>query len=544
MKNKNTLCTLLAAAVMLSALSGCSAIREKKKSEINIAIGASPATMDPQLVSDTNSGRMTSLFTCTLYMYDENSAVVPGLAESMEWSEDNLTATYHLKEGIKWSDGSPITADDFVYAFKHLADPQTASSAVYLITSCCIIQNAVEVSKGEAPVSELGVTAVDHQTFQVKLEVPCPYLNSLFTMPDFAPRNRAFCENVGSDNYATSADTILSSGAFIPDLYEPLAAQIHMKKNPYYIFADDSGLPGVNIQIVSDSQQAIMCFETGVFDIVSVNGSVYELAEGDACLHDYPTVSTQFIKINCKTNQYLGNKNIRMALSKVIDRKSLADNVLRTGYNPLYAMSPPGYFTEDDGTDFYGDGSRYLEYTGFDVNKAAELWKQGLDEIGTSSVNVKLTYYSGNSALAEAIESQAEKALPGCDIELNPVTQKEYLKMSSSGDGFDLLMAGWVADYGDPTSFLNLFLTGSEKNVYSSDEFESLLDKANESEIINTPGERNKILHQAEDLLMSEAAVIPLFSVEDSVLVREGVTGFTEIPTSAYSVKKLDKEVR
>ena len=116
--------------------------------------------------------------------------------------------------------------------------------------------------------------------------------------------------------------------------------------------------------------------------------------------------------------------------------------------------------------------------------------------------------------------------------------------MSSSGDGFDLLIVGWVADYGDPTSFLNLFLSGSGKNIYSNDEFDGLLDKANESEIINTPGERNKILHQAEDMLMSEAAVIPLFSVEDSILVREGVTGFTETPTSAYSVKKLDKEVR
>ena len=544
MKIKNILCTLLAAAAVLTAFSGCSAMREKKNSELNIAIKASPATMDPQLASDTNSGRIISLFTCTLYMYDETNTIVPGLAESMEWSDDNLTATYHLKEGIRWSDGSPITADDFVYAFKHLADPETASNAVYLITSCCIIENAAEISKGECPVSELGVTAVDHGTFQVKLEAPCPYLNSLLSMPDFAPRSKSFCETVGDDNYALSAKSMLSSGAFVPDMYEPLAAQIHMKKNPYYVFADESDLPGVNIQIVSDSQQTMMCFETGVFDIIPVGGDVYELADGDACLHEYPIVATDFIKIDCKTNKPLQNKNIRMALSKVIDRESIAVNVLRTGYKPLYAVSPPGYFKETDGTDFYGDGSRYLEYAGYDTEKALELWKQGLDEIGASSVKVGLSYNSSNSALAEAIEAQAEKALPGCEIVLNPVTQKEYLKMSSSGEGFDLLICGWAADYGDPTSFLNIFLGGTGKNIYSSEEFDSLLDKADESEAINTPGMRNDLLHQAEDILLSDAALIPLFSVDESYLVRDGVTGFAETPTASFNIKKLDKEVR
>ena len=234
--------------VLLSG--GCAPAKAAKDgAELNVHLRQSPAAIDPQLISDVFSSEVSSYYTGTLYEVDPERNLVPGLAESSEVSEDGLTVTYHIRDGLLWSDGRPLTAEDFVYGLQRLADPETKSNSVYLITDCCAVLNAGKVAAGELPVSELGVYAPDYLTLVIRLEQPCPYLNALITMPCFSPCNREFFASCGG-SYATSPETLLSCGPYTLDRYEPLATQIHFTKNPYYYHADRISLSGVNLQVI------------------------------------------------------------------------------------------------------------------------------------------------------------------------------------------------------------------------------------------------------------------------------------------------------
>ena len=535
--------SLLLILVLVMGLTGCSnnSVIDHKK-ELNIQITTFPATIDPQCVSDTVSSFVTGFFINGLYEYTADYRLVPGLAESKELSEDNLTVTFHLKDDIYFSNGSPITSEDFVYAFQRIADPDVGSNALYFITDCCKVKNADEVSTGKLPLSELGVSAPDKNTFVLELIESCPYLDSLLTFPVFAPCSRSFVNSCGNE-YATSPETMLYSGPFMLDRFEPLATQIHLVPNPYYHNKERSSLPGVNLQVVTDSQQAAMCFKTGLLDIINVTGEITDIALGDPRLTNFPSAAFQYINFNQKECPALTNRNIRMALSKSIDRDSIAKNVLRLGYATLNRANPPGYFFEVDGTDFSKDTEYYYEYIGYDTGAAKTIWQQGLNELGVSSIELSLYYNATMGNLAEAIKAQLEKNLSGLTVKLNPLTRKEYLSMSSSGTGFDLFLGGWFGDYEDPTTFFNLYLSTGGKKVYNNPEYDRLMAESGSIESVKNPANRNKLLHQAEDILMEDVGMIPLFFIESNYLIRDGVTNFLMTATSTIVPAYIEKEV-
>lgn len=258
--------------LLTAVLSGCADAKSAEK-ELSMEISSSPATVDPQMGVDFNSGLALSFSTACLYKYDIDGNLKPCLAKSYDLSDDGCTYTFHLKDGLKWSDGRLLTAEDFVCGFQRVADPDVGSNAVYLITDNCIIKNAREVNAGKLPVNELGVSSPDNKTFIVELEEPCPFFCSLISRETFAPCNEDFIHSVGK-RYASSADTMLYSGPYIMDRYEPLAMQIHFTANPNYVNADSISIPGVTLQVADNTQQAMMCYEAKDVDMIPISGEM------------------------------------------------------------------------------------------------------------------------------------------------------------------------------------------------------------------------------------------------------------------------------
>ena len=542
MKNKlGKKLILLCLLLITGCFTGCGKGGNKEYSaELNKVLNGSPETIDPQLCGDTLSAEVISYFTGTLYTYNTDRELCPGLAESREVSEDGCTYTYHLREGLKWSDGTPLTAEDFVYGFQRLADPTTGSGSVYYITDCCEVKNADEINAGELPVSELGVSAPDNRTFIVELESPCPYFDSLTTQCPLAPCSRAFRNSCG-DSFATSPDTVLCCGPYILDRYEPLAAQIHFVKNPNYYNADSVAIEGLNLQVVANMQQAMMCYKAGSMDIVNVSGELAELAVDDPHLQVFDTAGTFFLDLDLRNNEALGNVNIRRALSKSLDRESVVKNVLRTGYSALTRINPPNFYLDTDGEDFAGDDDMYDEYLGYDPDKAREYWNKGLEELGVESITLEMMFYSSMQSVAEVFSNQMINNLPGLTVNLKPVSAKEYTRAKGAGE-YEMLLYGWVADYADPTAFYMLYVSSACPVGYDNPDFDKLFSETGTE---TDTAKRNEMLHKLEDMLCEDVVCLPLFSTNSAFLIADGVTGMQLYPTGAVVVVTgLSKEVR
>lgn len=486
--------------------------------ELNVALLSIPITMDPQKVSDNASFQYLSPVLATLFRLGENNELEPELAESYEVSEDGLTYTFRLKEGLRYSNGSAIKARDFVYAFRRIADPQEASSSIFILSDICEVKNVEKVSKGELHVEELGVSAPDELTFVVELEQPCPYFLYCLTMVPTSPCKESFVR-LCKGHYADSPETMLASGPFMVDKYEPMGIQVHYVKNPYYVDADKVKLPGVNFRQVANVQQAEMVYQTGETDIIPVSREYLGLSKDDPNLHSIYGGLITYIVGNFQNSEAWANKNIRQAFSKAIDRDSIAENFYYSGATGLTRVVPAQFATEPDGSDFGGDVHMFDDDAGYDPQKAAELFKKGLQELSLDKLTLSIIASSSNSDLMEIIKSQTEENLPGfqLDVKLMPIAQ---LMDSANKGKFDLMITGWVPDYPDPNSYLGLMKSDSEMNRghFLNKDVDSALQNAS---VENDPQKRMQYLHDAEKAVMNDLGMVPLVSLGGSWLISE-----------------------
>ncbi|MBP3874048.1 MAG: peptide ABC transporter substrate-binding protein [Lachnospiraceae bacterium] len=512
---------LLILPVLLLAC-GCG-VREKGDDgeELNIMLNGNPTTMDAQLASDSASAQYLSPISGRLFRYDEDKKIVPELAESYEVSEDGCVYTFKLRDGLRYSNGEEITAEDFVYAFRRIVDPVTASGCVYIFAELCHLKNASEINSGKLAVEELGAYAPDDSTLVMQLEQPCTYLTNILAMPSCAPCSRSFVMQCGRE-YATSPDTLLSSGPYIVDRYEPLTIQVHYTKNPEYVDADRVKLSGLTIRELSNLQQAMMCYQSKVADVIPIGGEYAVLSKEDPNIFSCAGGTTLYIIGNNESCSAWQNRNIRIALSLAIDRDSIVSGVMyNCGASVLGGIVPDGY-SGPDGEEYIKDPDRYKEICGYDPEKAREYWKKGLEELSVKSLTLELVTPSSSLKLVEILKDQWERALPSFTIKPRLVTFPQYLSMLNKQD-FELACFGWGADYPDPNAFLELFSGASSVNnsKYSNDRYDSLLEKAS---LEPDPGRRFKLLRQAEDIIMlDDAGVIPVYSSGGSFMISERV---------------------
>ncbi|MBF0578649.1 peptide ABC transporter substrate-binding protein [Erysipelotrichaceae bacterium RD49] len=497
-------------------------------------------SMDTSYATDGMSFEMIAATVEGLETMDKAGNPIPGIAESYDISDDELTYTFHLRDA-NWDNGTPVTANDFVFAWEETVhNPSAEYSYLYTQDGACV-QGADEIVYDQKEDGKLGIQAVDDKTFEVKLSKKCPYFVSLMTFPVFYPINEEFFKEQG-DNYALTADGLLANGPYkLTDWTK--GSSLTLDKNASYWDADNVKVDGIDVKIVPEASTSALDFESGNTDFTKLNSTLVDKYKDSESYTSYLEGYLWYLQFNY-ANEYLANANIRKALGTVIDRVDLVDNVLKDGSIAIGGFVPQDFAAGPDGKDYSEGAEKFFTAVGQDaVDAATKYWEDGLKELGKEgeSVTLSLLYEPADPSkpAAEFIQSQLQK-LPGLTIEMVSQEKENRIEKQKARD-FDIVLTRWGPDYADPTTYLNLMLEGNSYNYgdYVNPAYDALItDAANAA----TPEERWEKLHEAEKLLMEDAPVVGVFQVGGASLVNPKVTGIESHSFGVpYIYKNLEK---
>ena len=493
---------------------------------LSVQVGPDPETIDPALNSAVDGGNMLlHSFECLLAV-DENGQLVPGQAESYEVSEDGLTWTFHLREGLKWSDGSDLNANDFVYSWKRVCDPMVA--APYAETVLSMVEGYDKAIEGD--LDALQVVASDDNTLVVTLNAPCSYFGSLAAFATLSPVQQATVEANG-DAWATSAETYISNGPFYVSEWVP-GSYIMMTKNPYYWNADAIKLDGIKWNLIEDSNAAYSAYQTGeVLMIKDVPTEEIPTLKDNAEFHVDPIIGTYYLSMNLERDAFKDVK-VRKALSLAIDRDYVANTLMQGTYSPADNFMGPGWI-DMDGKQFKDNangGKSYIDITNYEAD--LEEAKQLLADAGYPNGEgfPTITYTTNDSGYHKVVAEYLQQAWAelGIDLQVDIVEWASFTPMRRNGD-YDVARNGWVGDYSDPSNMLDLFYStnGNNDGKFSNADYDAAMDL---SRTTLDPDERSKALHTAEDILMEEAGCIPVAYYNDFWLQSDKITGSWHSP--------------
>ncbi len=509
-------------------------------SDLNIMLETPVQSLDPQQATDGTSFEVIANFTDGLMQMDKDGQAVNALAESYDLSEDGLTYTFHIREDANWSNGTPVTAADFVFAWQRAVDPNVASEYSYMLSDIGQIKNAAEIIAGEADKSELGVTAVDEKTLQVELNVPVSYFLSLMYFPTYYPVNEEFFTSCG-DTYATSPETVLSNGAFVLDSYEPAATAFHFTKNNDYYDAANIQLAGLNYQVIQDSQQALMSYQTGALDTTLVNGEQVDQVKDDPEFMAIGAGYLWYVAPNIDAVEELKNLNIRLALTHAINRDSITTDVLKDGSAPTYTAVPMDFAAGPDGSDYSADQTKYADVCSYDADKALEYWNAGLAELGVSEITLDMVVDADDAPqkVAQVLKEQWETTLPGFTVNLVVEPKKQRVEDLQNGN-FELGLTRWGPDYADPMTYLGMWITNNSNNygLWSNAEYDAIIAECTTGDLCTDAQGRWERLYDAEKIVMDEAVIFPLYTQCNAVMMSSKVTGVDFHPVALNRVYK------
>lgn len=494
---------------------------------VPVQIGPDPETIDPALNSSVDGANMIITAFETLLVVDEDYSIIPGQAESYEVSDDQLTYTFHLRDGLKWSDGSDLTASDFVYAWKRVADPDTA--APYASTVLWMVKGFDEAQAGDD--EALAVSAPDAQTFVVELSTPCPYFLSLAAFATLSP----VCEAVVSQNpdtWAVAPETYVSNGPFHVTEWVP-GERIVMSRNEYYNGGWDKSkivADSLTFLLIEDSSAAYAAYNSGaslfIKDVPTDEIPSLTPADQGGDFYVDAMAGTYYISLNDQKEPFTDPK-VRKALSLSIDREYVASVLMQGTYTPAYNFIGPGT-TDADGAPFMDNANGGEPYISADYEANLAEAKQLLADAGyPDGEGFPTITYSTNDAgyhkvLAEYLQQVWGEEL-GITLNIDVVEWASFTPMRRAGD-YEISRNGWVCDYNDPTNLLELLETGNGNNdgKYSNPAFDAALNAARAT---TDPAERFAALHEAEDVAMEDAAMIPVAYYADFWLQSPSLQG-------------------
>ena len=498
---------------------------------INACIASEPETIDPGLISSVDGSTYTQHQFENLMKYQmvaenpaddvnmQNTEVVLGQAASYEVSDDLCVYTFTLRDDIFWSDGEPVKAGDFVYSWQRLVDPETASDYGYFLDN--IVLNAAAIQAGEKDKSELGIKAIDDKTLEITLEAPCAYFLEMCAFASLVPLRQDVVE--GSDNWTDPANIVVNGPYKVVEWVHD--SYIRMEPNEYYYDAANLG-PDAIVWWLSDSETAILsAYQSGEYDFIeSFPTDLIETlqASGDCFINPY--VGTYYLYLNCSK---ITDWRVRAAMVLSVDRENIVENVTQGGQVPATGFVASGIL-DSTGADFaFGVselGAIYNTlqkmYPDADLSTYAgkcELAKQLYDEAvaeGAWDANTTVVYNFNTSethkAIAEACGSDWQTVL-GMNITLENQEWATYTN-GLSEHGFGVARLGWIADYNDPVTYLELMVTGNSYNygLYSDESFDADIAQAKAS--LAGP-ERDALLYRAEETLFGEGGfpVCPIY---------------------------------
>lgn len=493
---------------------------------LKVQVGPDPETIDPALNSAVDGGNMLlHAFECLLIV-DQDGKLAPGQAESWETSEDGLTWTFHLREGLKWSDGTPLTANDFVYSWKRVCDPMVA--APYAETVLSMVAGYEDAIGGN--LDALQVVAQDDLTLVVTLNAPCSYFGSLAAFATLSPVQQGTVEANG-DAWATAPETYVSNGPFYMTEWVP-DSHILFSKNPNYWNADAIKLDGIQFALIEDSNAAYSAYQTGeVLMIKDVPTEEIPSLEGNADFFVDPIIGTYYISLNLNRDAFKDAK-VRQALSLAIDRDYVANTLMQGTYSPASNFMGPGWI-DTDGAPFIdkaNGGAPYIDTADFEGN--LEKAKALLEEAGYPNGEgfPAISYTTNDAGYHKVVAEYLQQAWAelGIDLQVNIVEWSSFTPMRRNGE-YDVARNGWVGDYSDPSNMLDLLYStnGNNDGKFSNSEYDAAMDT---SRTTLDAAERSEALHTAEDILMAEAGCVPIAYYNDFWLQSDKITGSWHSP--------------
>ena len=515
---------------------GSAEATEAGETGFTVQLGPNPETLDPALNASIDGGNTLLTIEEPLLIIDENNEVQPGQAESYTVSEDGLTWTFTLRDGLKWSDGSDLTAADFEYSFKRLASPDTA--APYAETVVGMIdgyQDAIGNPDADGNMTTdpdwdaLNVHASeDGKTLTIQLSYPCSYFDKLAAFVATAPVQQATVEANG-DAWCTEPDTFICNGPYMITEWTP-SERIVLSKNPYYVGGWDSSKivsDTITLLLLEDSSASYAAYNSGeaqlVKDVPTDEIPSLTRAEDGGDFYLDEIMGTYYISLNDQEEPFT-DVRVRKALSLAIDRDYVANTIMQGIYTPATALVGPGIV---DNEGYFMDNANGGEpYIGDDYEANLEEAKQLMAEAGyPDGEGFPTITYSANDAgyhipVAEYLQ-QAWGEL-GITMNIDKVEWSSFIPMRRAGD-YDISRNGWSMDYNDPSNMLELFTTnnGNNDGKYANPAFDQVIE---DSRVADKAAHFEK-LHEAEDILMNDAACIPVAYYNDFWLQSPSLKG-------------------
>lgn len=553
MKLKKVLALVLSAALVVSAFAGCggkssssttstesiAASESSAESTESTASGDStpaasgdataiftPKTVDAAKTISLNAGmEPTGLNTLTStyaiefslfkHMYenlvtlDDDDNTVPGAAESWDYDEDTLTYTFHLRKDGVWTNGDPVTAKDFEFAWSQALNPEVASDYAYFLY---FIKNAEKYFNGEVTWDEVGVKVVDDYTLEVTMEQPTPYALFLFSFGTLAPINQRFYEAVGADLYSTEAQYFCTNGPFALTEWSH-NDKIVMQKNDAWHGAADVEVEEIDWKIITDANAALSSFLAGDLDMVGLGTGelIKQATAAGATIQSYTDGTSFYIYFN-NNDQYLSNVNLRRALFNAIDEQKEIDTVWQNDNEPMTSFTAPGV-SATDGTSFAGKvGELYAPSR--DQEKAKEYLATALSELGCTvdDLSAHLSIDCGDSAtsIAEASFYQEQwRQVLGIEVTVNSMITKQGSQNRKTGN-YVMSITGWGPDYNDPNTFLDMWVTdgGNNQTGFSNERYDELIDLAAKETDLE---KRESYFIECEQIIADQLPIGPAF---------------------------------
>lgn len=495
-----------------------------------------PGSLDPALAQGTHESWILENVFEGLMTFNEKGELVEGMAERYEVSEDGLTYTFYIRDGVTWTNGDPVTAHDFEYAWKRALNPETASYYAHILYP---IKGAEAYNTGEGSEEDVGVKALDDKTLEVTLETPTAYFLELTAFYTYFPVNKNVVES--NPDWAKDPSTYVTNGPF--KLVEwKHNDQIILEKNEDYYNADKIKLDGIDLDIIEDQNTAWQKYEGGEYHIlVDVPTSVVAQlkAENNPELNIGFQVGTYYYNVNPNIKPF-NNAKVRKALSMAMDREVITENITQGGQIPAYGVVPPG-LEDESGNDFREVQGNLFEYN---PEEAKKLFEEGLKEEGMTvedfnNQNFVLLFNTSEShkKIAQAVQEMWRTNL-GVEIGLENVEFQVKLDREKAGD-YHISRAGWLGDFMDPMTFLDLWWSQSEFNdvKYNNPEYDELIEKAKST---NDQEVRMQAMKEAEKILMEDMPVIPVYFYTQPYTVKPNVTGIVKVPVRYPTITYAD----
>jgi oligopeptide transport system substrate-binding protein len=523
---------VILAAALFAGASSCQK-SAGKTNELTVVLGTEPVTIDPALNNVSSTANYLNLLFEGLYKYADNGSgdaeLVPGLAEDAPKktvnADGSVIYTYTLRDGLKWSDGKPFTANDIVYSWRRLVDPKTTSKYNYIIN---MVENAAGIIDGQTDPDRLGVKALDDRTVEITLTYDCPFFVNISGFTATFPVKQDIIEKAG-DSWTLHPATYISNG---PYRLKEWAHNSHLtiEKNPYY-YAPVPGPDTIKFMLMDNNNAILAGFLNGEIDFFDGTVPVDEIQEllDSGKLKTAPTIgvfNTNFNNMEAPFN----DERVRKAFSLAVDRNYLVNQITRAGQKPAGGFVPYGVVdAAGAGSDFRKIGGNYYSIAEEDYQKNVAEAQRLMAEAGypDGAGFPVIEYLSPNDdefrAIAETLQDMWKTAL-GVNLTLS---NQDWTTLFNNlyTDNFQIAYFRWVGDYNDPINFLEIFTTGNGNNTvhYANAEFDSLVDRARYT---TSAVERMKLMHEAEDILIGrDMATCPIFFESMTYMASPRISG-------------------